>query len=298
MIFTATFNPHRSQSFMSLPDHSPTDVPASHQGARTDEQLHRMQRLENMGLLATRVAHDMNNMLAPMRLAIPMLRPSISDPAALGLLDSLETTVTRAAALVRQILDYAHGAGGQLEVVLIQQLLEEMATFAKDTFPRTIQVEAHIPSGLWLINANLSQIHQVLLNLCVNAREAMARGGTLTLRAENCILDKATAAEIDGGRAGAFLVMQVDDTGTGFSPAIMAKMWEPFVTTKQANRGTGLGLSTIRDIIVHHGGFIHLNTVLGKGSSFRIYLPAVDPALDKAEQVPYLQKRPLIRSTT
>lgn len=264
---------------------------------RTDEQLHRVQRLENMGLLATRVAHDLNNMLAPMKLAIPMLRPSVSDPTANSLLDSLETTVTRATALVRQILEYAHGAGGQLELVLVQQLLEEIAVFAKETFPRTIAVDAHIPSGLWLINANLSQIHQVLLNLCVNAREAMVRGGTLTLRAENCLLDKATAAEIDGGRAGAFLVLQVDDTGTGFSPAVMAKMWEPFVTTKPASKGSGLGLSTIREIIVHHGGFIHLNTAPGKGSSFRIYLPAAT-ALDKKQAIPHQQTRPLVSSAT
>ena len=282
---------------MSHSDQSPTDLRPSPGVARTDEQLQRVQRLENMGLLATRVAHDLNNMLAPMKLAIPMLRPSISDPAAKGLLDSLETTVTRATALVRQILDYAHGTGGQLELVLIKQLLEEIAVFAKETFPRTIDVDAQIPSGLWLINANLSQIHQVLLNLCVNAREAMAaRGGLLTLRAENCLLDAASAAEIDGGRAGAFLVLQVDDTGPGFSPAVMARMWEPFVTTKQANKGTGLGLSTIREIIVHHGGFIHLNTVSGKGSSFRIYLPAATTELGKADSTSYQQIRPWLSS--
>lgn len=283
---------------MLQPDHSLTGVPKLPGEARTDEQLQRVQRLENMGLLATRVAHDLNNMLAPMKLAIPMIRPSLSDPAARSLLDSLETTVSRATALVRQILDYAHGTGGQLELVLIQQLLEEIAVFAKETFPRTIQVDVRIPSGLWLINANLSQIHQVLLNLCVNAREAMARGGTLTLRAENCQLDAATATHIDGGRAGAFLVLQVDDTGTGFSPAVMAKMWEPFVTTKQASKGSGLGLSTIREIIVHHGGFIHLNTVSGKGSSFRIYLPAAATALGKPELPSYQQTRPLVSSST
>jgi signal transduction histidine kinase len=245
-----------------------------------------------MGLLATRVAHDLNNMLAPMKMALPMLRPSVADPAARSLLDSMETTVTRATALVRQILEYAHGTGGQLGLVVMQQLLEEVAQFLRETFPKTIRIESAIPSGLWLVSANLSQLHQVLLNLCVNARDAMPRGGQLGLRAENCTLDAATAAEIDGGRAGAFLVLQVDDTGTGFSPAVMAKMWEPFITTKKADKGSGLGLSTIRDIIVHHGGFIQLHTVPGEGSTFRIYLPAVATPLAKTKSAPLARTRP------
>jgi signal transduction histidine kinase len=274
---------------MSLPDHSHSPLsPRKSKGMkRTDEQSSREQRLENMGLLAARVAHDLNNMLSPMKMATTMLRPSITDPGARHLLDSLESTVARATALVRQILEYAHGAGGQFQLVLMKHLLEEIGGFANETFPRTIRVEIHVPPNLWLVNANLSQIHQVLLNLCVNAREAMPRGGTLSLRAENCRLDEPSAAEIDGGRAGTFLVLQVDDTGTGFSPAVMARMWEPFITTKKGGKGSGLGLSTIRDIIVHHGGFIQLNTVSGKGSSFRIYLPAVEissgkPVVDSA----------------
>jgi two-component system, cell cycle sensor histidine kinase and response regulator CckA len=251
--------------------------------SRTDEELLRLERLESMGLLATRVAHDLNNMLAPMKMAMPMLRPAISDPAARHLLDSLETTVTRATALVRQILEYAHGSGGQMQVVLVHQLLEEIGLFASETFPSSVRVEVHIPSDLWQVNANLSQLHQVLLNLCVNARDAMARGGTLSLTGENCRLDPTRAAKIDGGRAGDFLVLQVDDTGTGFAPSVMAKMWEPFVTTKKSGQGAGLGLSTIREIVLHHGGFIELKTISGQGSSFRLYVPAVTLPLLKAD---------------
>ena len=284
---------------MSQSDNSQKDRRKPKGGERTDEQLLRMERLENMGLLATRVAHDLNNMLAPMKMAIPMLRPSLHDPAACNLLDSLETTVGRATALVRQILEYADGVGGQLQLVPMQQLLEEIAGFVTETFPRSIRVVEQIPLDLWQVNANLSQMHQVLLNLCVNARDAMSQGGTLSLRAENCLLDAATAAKIDGGRPGSFLVLQVDDTGTGFSPAVMARMWEPFITTKKAGRGSGLGLSTIRDIITHHKGFIQLHTVSGKGSSFRIYLPAagvssVKPALAAGQKI----SRPLVSSAT
>lgn len=259
---------------MPASDHNSKERRSSKPADRTETEALRMERLENMGLLAARVAHDLNNMLAPMKLALPMLRSSISDTTAHNLLDSLESTVGRATALVRQILEYADGVGGQLQLVPMQQLLEEIGLFASETFPRNIRVKEHIPPDLWQVNANLSQIHQVLLNLCVNARDAMLDGGTLTLRAENCHLSAVAAAKIESGRPGAFLVLQVDDTGTGFSPTVLARMWEPFITTKKAGKGSGLGLSTIRDIIQHHKGFIELHTQAGRGTSFRIYLPA------------------------
>ncbi len=264
---------------------------------RPDERELRLERLENMGLLATRVAHDLNNMLAPMKMAIPMLRSSVVDTNARNLLDSLESTVGRATALVRQILEYADGVGGQLQLVPIQQLLEEITLFATETFPRSIRIEDRVQPDLWQVNANLSQLHQVLLNLCVNARDAMQRGGTLSIGAENCILDAMTAAKIVGGRSGSFVAVQVDDTGTGFSPAVMAKIWQPFVTTKKTGKGSGLGLSTIRDIIAHHKGFIHLQTVFGKGTSFRIYLPAVeDQPPQPIQSIAQQNYRPMVNS--
>jgi len=259
---------------MASSDHSAKDK-RSTKSERTETEALRMERLENMGLLATRVAHDLNNMLAPMRLALPMLRSSLSDTTARNLLDSLESTVGRATALVRQILEYADGVGGQLQLVPMQGLLEEIGLFASETFPRNIKIHKYIPPDLWQVHANLSQIHQVLLNLCVNARDAMLDGGILTLRAENCQLAPSSAAKIEGARPGPFLVLQVDDTGTGFSPVVLARMWEPFITTKKSGKGSGLGLSMIRDIIRHHKGFIELHTAPGKGTSFRIYLPAV-----------------------
>ena len=264
---------------------------------RTDEQTLRMERLENMGLLATRVAHDLNNMLAPMKMAIPMLRSAVADANARNLLDSLESTVGRATALVRQILEYAEGVGGQLQLVPIQQLLEEIAHFVAETFPRSIRIEERVQADLWQVNANLSQIHQVLLNLCVNARDAMQLGGTLHLGAENCVLDAITAGKIEGGRAGSYVVLQVDDTGTGFSPVVMAKIWQPFITTKKSGKGSGLGLSTIRDIIAHHNGFIQLHTVTDKGTSFRIYLPAAGiPVPKPAQVVAHQAGRPLMNA--
>jgi two-component system cell cycle sensor histidine kinase/response regulator CckA len=241
---------------------------------RLEEQLLKAQRLENIGLLAAGIAHDLNNMLAPTLMAAPVLRKAVTDPGALRLLDILEKGAERGVALIRQILTFSQGTGGTPELVQIQHLLRDVSMFLAVTFPKSIKVEERFAPDLWPASANPSQIHQVLLNLCINARDAMPQGGNLFLRAENCLLDEAAAAAIEGGRAGAFVVLQVEDTGTGIAPDVLARMWEPFVTTKAVGKGTGLGLSTVRGIIKNHGGFIQLHTGAGRGSSFRIYLPA------------------------
>jgi len=252
-------------------------------------------RREDIGLLATRMAHDLNNMLTPMLIAMPILRPSLADPAARSLLDSLETTLARATGLVRQVLDYAHGRGGLCQTVLIRQLLEEIANFARETFPPNIRVELQVAPDLWPVNANLSQLYQVLLNVCINARDAMPLGGSLGLRTENCVLDESAAAALHGARPGSFLVLQVDDTGTGFSPAAMAKIWEPLTSARPEGEEAALGLSTIRDIIFAHHGFVRLSTVSGSGSSFRIYLPAERAAAPELGAASPLS-RPLVKA--
>ncbi len=243
---------------------------------RLEEQLVRVQRLENIGLLAAGIAHDLSNMLAPMLMAVPLLRETVTDPGAVRMLDILERSTERSCALIRQILAFSQGAGGESQLVQLRHLLRDISLFMAESFPKNIKVEEEIPADLWPIKANPSQLHQVLLNLCVNARDAMGAGGKLFLRAENCFLGSAEGAAIEGGRAGSFVMLQVEDTGTGISPEVPARMWEPFVTTKRTGKGTGLGLSTVRGVIKNHDGFIHLETTQGRGSSFRIYLPAVD----------------------
>lgn len=265
---------HQDFSLMSSPHQSeqpPVEVlpPES-----ADEQLRRAHRMASLGLIATRVAHDLNNMLSPMLLAAPMLRGSVSDPAAQRLLETLEATVVRATALVRQILDYSLDAPAKEERVGLQHLLREIVSFAAETFPENIRVESAVAADLWPVRANLGQLHQVLLNLCVNARDAMPQGGTLRLGARNFRLDAKAAAAIDGGRAGTFLLLTVEDNGTGFSPDVTARLWQPFVTTKKAGNGRGLGLSTVRGIVAEHGGFIELHTRTNEGSTFYLYLPA------------------------
>jgi two-component system, cell cycle sensor histidine kinase and response regulator CckA len=243
---------------------------------RLEEQFLRSQRMENLGLLAAGIAHDLNNMLAPILLAAPMLRENVHDPAGLGLLSTLEKSAERGAHLVQQILSFARGASGEKRLVQVRHLLRDISSIVTGTFPKSIRLEDFIPSDLWPVMGNPTQIHQILLNLCVNARDAMPNGGTLRLRAENRLIDLATAQRIEGARAGPFLVLHVEDTGNGIAPDVLARMWEPFFTTKETGKGTGLGLSTVRGIIENHKGFIEVVTVVGRGATFRIFLPATE----------------------
>jgi PAS domain S-box-containing protein len=253
---------------------------------RLEEQFLRAQRMENIGLLAAGIAHDLNNMLAPILLAAPMLRDHVTDPTALGLLATVEKSAERGANVVRQILAFAHGATGEHRLLQVKHLLRDIVAVMEGTFPKTIRIESFIPNELWPIKGNPTQVHQVLLNLCVNARDAMPRGGTLRLLAENRTLDATTAATIGSGRPGSFVVLMVDDTGTGIPAEVLKEMWQPFFTTKTADRGTGLGLSTVRGIVENHNGFIDVQTVVGRGSSFRVFLPAAEEGMAHGTRSP------------
>jgi two-component system, cell cycle sensor histidine kinase and response regulator CckA len=248
-----------------------TDVTAK---KNLEEQFLRVQRLESIGMLASGIAHDLNNVLAPIFLAAPLLREHATNPVDLRMITTLEKSAERGAGLVRQILAFAHGVGGEHQLVQVKHLLRDTLSVINETFPKDIKAEEKIHADLWPIMANPTQIHQVLLNLCVNARDAMPHGGRLLLRAENCFLDAQAAKGIEGASAGAWLVLHVEDSGTGIPPETLARIWEPFFTTKGIGKGTGLGLSTVRGIVENHKGFINLKTRVGQGTAFRVYLPA------------------------
>lgn len=243
---------------------------------RLEQQFLRAQRMENLGLLAAGIAHDLNNMLAPILLASPMLREHVASGPPQVLLDTLERSAERGAMLVRQILSFAHGVGGERQIVQVKHLMRDILSVITGTFPKSIRLVDYVPSDLWPVHGNPTQVHQVLLNLSVNARDAMPAGGVLTLKGENVVFTEEQAQLIDGARAGAFLRITVEDTGTGIPPELLKRIWEPFFTTKEAGRGTGLGLSTVRGIVDAHQGFIQVQSTPGVGSSFRIYLPAAE----------------------
>jgi len=243
--------------------------------AEAQEQLWREQRLENIGMLAAGIAHDFNNALAPIVMASQLLGRYVSDPGGQRLLGIVEKSVARSVALVRQLLSFARGASGQRELLPARHVLREVIDLAEGTFPKSIRIESHLSGDLWPVQGNLTQIHQVFLNLCVNARDAMPQGGELTFTAEDRTPLAAAAAGIAGARPGAFLAVEVRDTGTGIPPEVLARIWEPFFTTKGEGKGTGLGLSTVRGILDHHDGFVTVQTRAGHGTAFTVYLPAV-----------------------
>jgi two-component system, cell cycle sensor histidine kinase and response regulator CckA len=253
---------------------------------RMDDQFLRAQRLESIGMLASGIAHDLNNVLAPIILAAPVLREHATHPDDLRIITSLEKSAERGVALVRQILAFAQGVGSGHQLVDVRHLLRETISVIGQTFPKNIRLEDDVPANLWPITADPTQIHQVILNLCVNARDAMPSGGSLGLRAENCTLDERAAKKIEGASAGSWLVLHFEDTGTGIPDETLTNIWEPFFTTKEAGKGTGLGLSTVRGIVENHKGFITLKTRPGHGSTFRVYLPAAEAAMNRSSSAP------------
>lgn len=248
---------------------------------KLEAQLLRNQRLESIGTLASGVAHDLNNVLAPIMMAAPLLRKEMPAAKRSKLVAILEQSAERGAAIVRQVLTFARGADG--DRVLLQPIyaLNEIAQIATDTFPKSITVEVEYPEDLTLIEADPTRLHQVLLNLCVNARDAMPDGGTLSIAAENFDVDAHYAAMTSGLNPGRHLCIEVTDTGSGIHPDVMDKIFDPFFTTKGIGDGTGLGLSTVLGIVKDYGGTVDAESN-GRGTTFRILLPAAAGAFQSS----------------
>ncbi len=245
---------------------------------RLQAQFLRAQRLESIGSLASGIAHDLNNILAPMLMSVNLLQEVITDGPNAKLLDTLRFSAQRGAEMVKQILSFTRGQEGLRGAVNLKQLVNEVAKIARETFPKTIQVHTSSRKEPWPIEADSTQIHQVLMNLCVNARDAMPNGGRLRLEVENLLLDEDYASTHPEGRPGPYVVVTVGDTGTGIAHEILDKIFDPFFSTKGLEQGTGLGLSTVLGIVKGHLGFIHTYSEVGKGTRFKIYLPAAADA--------------------
>lgn len=243
----------------------------------------RAQRMESIGTLAGGIAHDLNNVLAPILMSVELLRLMSVDPNANKLVDTVEQSARRGADLVRQVLTFARGVdGGRRVAIKVEHLLKEVARIASETFPRSIRVDVKLGRDLWAITGDATQLHQVLLNLAVNARDAMADGGVLTFSAENVTIDEQYAATSREAKAGAYLCATIADTGCGIPADKLERIFDPFFTTKEVGKGTGLGLSTTHAIVTGHNGFITVQSEPRQGSTFKIFLPA-DPSLRAAE---------------
>lgn len=249
---------------------------------KKEAQYLRAQRMESIGCLAGGIAHDLNNMLAPIMMSIDLLRlDPDQDPRRTRILDIIHRSSQRGAELVRQILAFARGLDDQRILIRLRPLLDDLEAIIGETFPRNIVITSHIASDLAPFMGDPTQLHQVLLNLAVNARDAMPHGGTLTLTARNITLDAPCAGMGPEGKAGAYVLLEVTDTGVGIAPAVRERMFEPFFTTKEADKGTGLGLATVLTIVKGHGGFLQIASEVGHGTTFKVYLPA-DVALGTA----------------
>lgn len=254
-----------------------------------EAQILRTQRMEAVWSIAGGMAHDLNNALSPVILGIQRLRARVPDVDLRRTLSVMEANTHRSAEMIRQVLAFSRGQGDRRELMNPGQILHEIERIALHTFPKAIEISALVPPDLWPVYANSTQLHQVLLNLSVNARDAMTAGGELTFAADNVTFSPAEAAEMPGGSPGDFVMLLVADTGSGIPPDVLPRIFEPFFTTKADGEGTGLGLSTSARLIKSHGGFIFVKTEFGIGSTFEVYLPrAISPSstLDTPRRLP------------
>ncbi len=240
---------------------------------KLEKQLLRTQRLESIGTLASGVAHDLNNILVPILMAAPILRNDVPSDEREKFLNIIESSAQRGASIVKQVLTFARGASGDRVLLQPTYLLGEITKIAQETFPKSIRMRTTYPEDVRLIEGDPTQLHQVLLNLCVNARDAMPEGGTLTLSCENFDVDEQYATMTPGLAPGPHVLISVIDTGTGIPEHITDKIFDPFFTTKEPGKGTGLGLSTALGIVKSHGGIVSVYTNR-HGTTFRVLLPS------------------------
>lgn len=259
---------------------------------RTEEHLFRAQRMESIGTLASGIAHDLNNILSPITMSVEMLRLENSDPVAARWLDMIRENAERGANLVKQVLTFARGMEGERITVQLKHILKELISVLRETLPKSINIEFEIDPELWPISADPTQIHQVLMNICINARDAMAAGGTMKIKATNVGIDETYLRINPDAAPGPHVLIVVEDTGVGIAPDVMKRLFDPFFTTKEIGKGTGLGLSTALMLVKSHGGFLNAYSEEGRGSQFSIYLPATNVELgsDGAARVAQLPR--------
>lgn len=239
-----------------------------------EQRFLRAQRMESIATLTGGMAHDLNNVLSPILLSLELLREDVASPEARETISTIEACAQRGSDMVRQVLSFARGVDTRTREVEIGQVVRDAGRVVRDTFPDTIHLEADVASDLWSVEGDDTQIHQVLMNSFVNARDAMTDGGTLTVTVENVQIDGHYAAMSGTAEPGPYVRISVTDTGTGMPADVLPHIFDPLYTTKAVGAGTGIGLSTVATILRSHGGFVTVYSEVGRGTTFRFHFPA------------------------
>ena len=245
---------------------------------RMEMQFLRSQRMESIGTLAGGIAHDLNNLLAPIVMGVDLLAERVNDDALQVVIRNMGQSASRGTSLVRQVLSFARGVEGARVTLFLDQVLREVVTMAKTSFPKNVRIQTESDDDLWPVIGDPTQLNQVILNLSVNARDAMPDGGTVRLLTRNVTIDDQYASMRRDVEPGDYVLLEVMDTGCGMPPQVRERIFEPFFTTKVIGEGTGLGLSTVIGIVRSHGGFVNVYSEPGEGTSFKVYLPAQQAA--------------------
>lgn len=250
-----------------------------------EAQFLRAQRIQTIGELSGGIAHDLNNALSPIVMASELLGDEVTSDSGKRMLELMRASGRRCADMVKQILSFSRGAGQGLELLDPSKIIEELAALTRETFPRLITIETRCEPRVNHFQGNLTQMHQVIMNLLVNARDAISRSGTITISAKNVLLHAHPSKMLRKPANGPHVSIAVSDTGSGIPREVIDKIFEPFFTTKEVGKGTGLGLSTVFSIVKNHGGFLELTTEAGKGTTFELFFPArVQEPREKARE--------------
>ncbi|MBI5216372.1 MAG: PAS domain-containing protein [Ignavibacteriae bacterium] len=250
---------------------------------KLEAQILRAQRMESISTLASGIAHDLNNVFSPILMGVSILKGKGLDEAAMNIINLIESNVNRGAEMVRQVHTFARGIEGEMIVLQPRHFIHDTETFVAQTFPKSIHLHVNVEKNLWNIYGELTQLRRVLLELCLNARDAMPKGGSLTITSKNVELTEPYTNRNLEIQPGKYVTISVADTGKGIRTDHLDKIFEPYFTTKKETEHRGLGLASVLGIIKSINGFVDVHTTPDRGTEFTIYFPAVEAA---TEQMP------------